>query len=211
MRAAPGKANLALSLVGYDEEVSKAVQWVFGDMMICADKESAQKVAFNKAIALKSVTVDGDVYDPSGSLSGGAAPSSSGLLIKVQELKVVEHELNGLQKELQSIAQELGAAKTTIETFKKAKRELDLKEHEVSLLESQVNDSSGARLLVELESAKTEMANLKEIINASKEKQKQATAECKALEKEMADFKNNKDSKLKEIKVSGDDASSACH
>lgn len=39
------------------------------------------------------------------------------------------------------------------------------------------------------------------MVNQAKEKQKQAAAECKKLEKEMADFKNNKDSKLIEIKV----------
>lgn len=36
---------------------------------------------------------------------------------------------------------------------------------------------------------------------ASKEKEKQAKADIKRLEKEMDDFKNNKDSKLAELKV----------
>jgi structural maintenance of chromosome 2 len=39
------------------------------------------------------------------------------------------------------------------------------------------------------------------VIEGAKEKQKVAAAECKRLEREMADFKDNKDSKLKEIKV----------
>jgi structural maintenance of chromosome 2 len=43
---------------------------------------------------------------------------------------------------------------------------------------------------------------LKAIIESAKEKQKTAQGEVKRLEKEMADFKNNKDSKLIEIKVS---------
>lgn len=46
------------------------------------------------------------------------------------------------------------------------------------------------------------MVELKEVVNQAKEKQKNASADCKRLEKEMDDFKNNKDSKLKEIKVS---------
>lgn len=48
---------------------------------------------------------------------------------------------------------------------------------------------------------KEELAKLRETIEESKAKQKQSVAECKRLEKEMADFKNNKDSKLKQIKV----------
>jgi len=50
--------------------------------------------------------------------------------------------------------------------------------------------------------AKQALSEFKEIIAQAKEKQKAAAAECKRLENEMNDFKNNKDSKLKEIKVS---------
>ena len=49
--------------------------------------------------------------------------------------------------------------------------------------------------------ARQTLAELKEVINQAKEKQKAAAADCKRLEREMDDFKNNKDSKLKEIKV----------
>lgn len=52
-----------------------------------------------------------------------------------------------------------------------------------------------------MEAARISLADLKEVVNQAKEKQKQASADCKRLEKEMADFKNNKDSKLNEIKV----------
>lgn len=52
-----------------------------------------------------------------------------------------------------------------------------------------------------MEATRKSLADLKEFINQAKEKQKQASADCKRLEKEMADFKNNKDSKLNEIKV----------
>ena len=39
------------------------------------------------------------------------------------------------------------------------------------------------------------------MINQAKQKQKAAAADSQRLEKEMDDFKNNKDSKLNEIKV----------
>jgi structural maintenance of chromosome 2 len=58
------------------------------------------------------------------------------------------------------------------------------------------------QIIAEVEAARKTLAEAKEIINGAKEKQKIALADCKRLEKEMDDFKNNKDSKLKEIKVS---------
>lgn len=143
---APGKVNLALSLIGYSDDVSAAMAYVFGDMLICADKEAAQKVTFNKAVGVKSVTLEGDVYDPSGTLSGGAAPSGNGILLKVQELNGLEKEIDACVRELTQINKDLSKAKATIDAYRKAKRELDLKEHEVSLLEQQVQSSNAAQV-----------------------------------------------------------------
>jgi structural maintenance of chromosome 2 len=120
--------------------------YVFGDVLICNDKESAQQVTFNKNVGVKSVTLDGDVYDPSGTLSGGAAPNSSGILVKVQELKVVEKEIAEHRRILDQVTKELNSAKAVIDKFKKDKRELDLKEHEVRLLEEQVGGSNATKV-----------------------------------------------------------------
>ncbi len=145
-KLAPGKVNLALDLVGYEDDVSAAMAYVFGDMLICQDKESAQAVTFNKNIGVKSVTLDGDVYDPSGTLSGGAAPSSSGILVKVQELKILEKGIAEHRRALEDVSRELNSAKKVIDQFKKDKRELELKEHEVRLLEEQVNGSNATKV-----------------------------------------------------------------
>jgi structural maintenance of chromosome 2 len=120
--------------------------YVFGDTFICADKQSAQIVTFNRDIGVKSVTLEGDVYDPSGTLSGGAAPSSSGLLVKVQELRSIEREIAEHRKVVDEVTRELQGAKAVIDGFRKDKRELDLREHEVRLLEEQVNGSNATKV-----------------------------------------------------------------
>jgi structural maintenance of chromosome 2 len=61
----------ALSLIEYDPAVHAAMQWVFGQTFICKDMETAKKITFHDRILKKSVTLDGDVFDPSGTLSGG--------------------------------------------------------------------------------------------------------------------------------------------
>ena len=132
--------------MGYDDDVSAAMSYVFGDTFICADKQSAQAVTFNKNIGVKSVTLEGDVYDPSGTLSGGAAPSSSGLLVKVQELRILEKEIEHHKSILDETKAELASAKKVIDQWRKDKRELDLKEHEVRLLEEQVNGSNATKV-----------------------------------------------------------------
>ena len=132
--------------MGYSDDVSAAMAYVFGDTFICADKQSAQAVTFNKDIGVKSVTLEGDVYDPSGTLSGGAAPSSGGILVKVQELRTLEKEISKHKQVLDEVSRELAGAKKVIDQYKKDKRELDLKEHEVRLLEEQVNGSNATKV-----------------------------------------------------------------
>ena len=61
----------ALSLIEYDPQIHPAMQWVFGLIFICKDMETAKKVTFHARILKKSVTLDGDVFDPSGTLAGG--------------------------------------------------------------------------------------------------------------------------------------------
>lgn len=120
--------------------------YVFGDTFICNDKQAAQAVTFNRNIGVKSVTLEGDVYDPSGTLSGGAAPNSSGILVKIQELKEIETEIQRNRAIVEDVSRELMTAKKTIDAFRKDKRDLDLRSHEVRLLEEQVGGSNATKV-----------------------------------------------------------------
>ncbi|ODO05464.1 hypothetical protein I350_04514 [Cryptococcus amylolentus CBS 6273] len=200
-KVAPGKVDLALDLVGYPKDVSSAMAYVFGRTFICADKRTAEAITFDKSIGVKSVTTEGDVYDPSGTLSGGSAPSSGGILVKVQELKAIEKEIGVHRRAIDEIRGTLQGAKKVIDQWRKDKKDLELREHEVRLLEERVSGSNATKIIAEVEAARKSLVDFKEIIDQAKEKQKQASADCKRLEKEMADFRDNKDSKLKEIKT----------
>ena len=118
--------------------------FVFGDTLICDDAESAKAVTFHPQVGLRSVTIQGDVYDPSGTISGGSAPSSSGLLVKVQALKRAEAALQEAKDELGRLEHEEQSGKAARDAWTKAKRDLEMKQHEVKLLEEQVTGSNAA-------------------------------------------------------------------
>ena len=145
-RIAPGKVRVALSLVGYPEEVSNAMAYVFGDTLICDDAESAKAVTFSREVGTRSVRLAGDVYDPSGTLSGGAAPSSSGVLVKVQELQRAERALAEARSRLESLEGEIERGRAGREQWRRMAGELEIREHEMHLLEEQVGGSNAARV-----------------------------------------------------------------
>ncbi|KAF9005165.1 condensin complex subunit SMC2 [Cyathus striatus] len=200
-KLAPGKVRAALSLVGFAPQVAKAITYVFSDALICDDAESAKTVTFSREVGVRSVTLEGDVYDPSGTLSGGSAPSGSGTLIQVQELLEVQARLTDAQTELAGLEDEEQRSKKVRTEWRELSRQLEIKEHEMKLLQEQVEGSNSSRIATELEDKKKEIADLKTALQAARDKQKVAQDECKRLERDMAEFKNNKDGKIDELKT----------
>ena len=47
------------------------MEFVFGSVLVCSDIDTASKVAYDPKVSRKCVTLEGDVVDPQGTLSGG--------------------------------------------------------------------------------------------------------------------------------------------
>ena len=143
-KLAPGKVDLALSLVGYEKDVSAAMEFVFGSTLVCNDAEAAKKVTFDPAVGLTSVTLEGDVYNPSGTLSGGSSPNSSGVLVTLQKLNIITKEIHKLEGELHTLQTLMAQEKKKLDSARKTKQELDLKNHEIKLTEDQIGGNSSS-------------------------------------------------------------------
>lgn len=143
-KLAPGKVDLALSLIGYDDEVSAAMEYVFGSTLVCEDAETAKRVTFDPAVRMKSVTLEGDVYDPSGTLSGGSSPNSSNVLVTLQKLNEISSQLKGQEGELSNLQALMSKEKKKLDSARKIKQELDIKSHEIKITEDQINGNSSS-------------------------------------------------------------------
>lgn len=203
-KIAPGKVDLALSLVGYDDEVSTAMEYVFGNTLICADAETAKRVTFDPAVRMRSITLEGDSYDPSGTLSGGSSPNSSGVLVTLQKFNELTKELNAKKRVLSELQSTMLREKKKLDQARKIKQELDLKSHEIKLTEEQIGSNSSSSIIQEVENMKQNIIQLKSDLAEAKKRQEEATKDVKRIEKDMKDFNNNKDAKLVELQVSLD-------
>lgn len=79
-------------LIKYDEELKNAMEFIFGNVFICRDMNVAKQVTFHDRIKRKCVTLDGDVIDPSGTLSGGAPQKTGPVLLQLSEMQ--QYEVN---------------------------------------------------------------------------------------------------------------------
>ena len=120
--------------------------YVFGGTFVCDDAATAKQITFSKEVGVKSVTLDGDVYDPSGTLSGGAAPNSSGILVKVQQLLEVEGRLQEARQRLAQLEDEERRGSATRQQWRGLANTLKVKEHELGLKQQQVDGSNASRV-----------------------------------------------------------------
>ncbi len=128
--------------------MQKAVAYIFGDTLICDDAVSAKAVTFAREVSARSVTLQGDVYDPSGTLSGGAPPNTSNVLVQVQELLAVEERLHAARTQLDALLQEEQKSRGVRETWRDLGRDMEIRAHELKLLQEQVGGSSAALVRV---------------------------------------------------------------
>lgn len=198
-KLAPGKVDLALSLIGYDDEITAAMEYVFGSTLVCDDAETAKRMTFDPSVRMKSVTLEGDVYDPSGTLSGGSSPQSSGVLVTLQQLNRILGDLSSEEDRLATLQRTMQREKKKLEAAKKIKQELDLKAHEISLTEEQIRGNSASSIIQAVGEMKANITKLKEDLANAKVRYDAATDDVKRIEKDMAEFSGNKNSKLAEL------------
>lgn len=203
-KIAPGKVDLALTLVGYDNEVSTAMDYVFGNTLICANAETAKRVTFDPSVRMKSITLEGDSYDPSGTLSGGSSPNSSGVLVTLQKLNELTKELDAQERDLAELQATISREKKKLDQARKIKQELDLKVHEIKLTDEQIGGNSSSSIIQEVQNMKESVAQLKIDLVQAKKRQDEAARDVKRIEKDMKDFDSNKDGKLVELQSSLD-------
>uniref|UniRef100_A0AAQ5Y5M7 SMC hinge domain-containing protein n=1 Tax=Amphiprion ocellaris TaxID=80972 RepID=A0AAQ5Y5M7_AMPOC len=143
--------HTALSLVGYESDLRKAMEYVFGSTLVCDTLDNAKKVAFDRQVMTKTVTLGGDIFDPQGTLSGGARSQSASVLSSLQEVKEVQDNLNSKESQLQETERQLASLKGTAEKYRQLKQQHELKVEEEQILQAKVQQSSFHQQQEELE------------------------------------------------------------
>ncbi|XP_009813715.2 structural maintenance of chromosomes protein 2 [Gavia stellata] len=198
--------HLALSLVGYESELQKAMEYVFGTTLICNDMNNAKKVTFDKRIMMRSVTLDGDVFDPQGTLHGGACSQAAPILSKLQEIKDIEVELKTKESELETVENELASLKNVAERYRQLKQQWEMKSEEAELLQTKLHQSAYHKREEELLALKKTIVACEETLKKTEESQKKAEDKYKVLENKMKNAEAECEKELKSAQQKLDSA-----
>ncbi|XP_044586248.1 structural maintenance of chromosomes protein 2 [Cotesia glomerata] len=197
-----GKDNVktALSLIEYPNELSAAMSFIFGNVLICKDLTVAKKVAFDKNIMTKCVTLEGDVCDPSGTLSGGAPASAGSILTKLSGYKELLNQLDAKQANLKALDLEISDETSKAECWSKIKEKFVHQEHQVEAARQMLAVDEHFQLEEEIKGLTEKIKAAEEKIKVNRELKKKNDARVKVLEKQLEDIDSVQEQQLKEVK-----------
>ncbi|XP_010212753.1 PREDICTED: structural maintenance of chromosomes protein 2, partial [Tinamus guttatus] len=197
--------HLALCLIEYEPELQKAMEYVFGTTFVCDSMNNAKRVTFDKRIMIKSVTLDGETFDPQGTLSGGSSSGAAPILSKVQEIKEVQKELREKEFELKTVENELINLKNVAEKYRQLKQQWEMKCEEAELLQAKLQQSAYHKQEEELNALRKTIEQCEETLLKTKESQKIAKGKYKVLEDKMKNAGAEREKELKDAQQKLDD------
>ncbi|KAJ7982522.1 Structural maintenance of chromosomes protein [Quillaja saponaria] len=192
-------AEVALSLVGYGDELKSAMEYVFGTTFVCKTTDAAKEVAFNREIHTPSVTLEGDVFQPSGLLTGGSRKGGGDLLRKLHELAEAESRLEVHQQRLSEIEAKISKLLPLQKRFMNLKAQLELKTYDLSLFQGRAEQNEHHKLG---ELVKKIEEELQEAKSAAQEKQllyEDCLNTVSLLEKSIKEHDNSREGRLKDL------------
>ena len=118
-----GCFGLASSLVDYNRDIDNVVSNLLGNTVIVDNLNTAVTLAKSSGYAFRIVTLDGDVVNPQGSLTGGSKKAeSSNLIGREREIETLGIEIIKLEKRVEEINKEIALDS---EKFTSQKKKLD--------------------------------------------------------------------------------------
>nr|CAH8876488.1 unnamed protein product [Trichobilharzia regenti] len=173
-----GKANVitALSLVDYDDALKPVMEYVFGDVLVCPDMDIAKRVAFHATIARRTVTLEGDVFDPQGTLSGGSRnPATQNLLTRIFEWRDVETAAENCEEKVAQGVIGIRNAKARAEKIRELREALNSCRHSLHISETEMRQTDKHRLHADLLATKDELKQVEKLMHEAKERLAQAS------------------------------------
>ena len=152
-----GFVGIASQLVTYDARYDGIFQNLLGRTVVVEDLDCGVNMARRYQNRFRIVTLDGQVINRGGSMTGGSVSRSAGVLSRASELSGLREQLTGLKA---SLGQAAHRAEETGRDLQKAQYELDV---------AREQQQNAAQQVLALETRSQHYDSLRETLNATLE------------------------------------------
>ena len=193
-----GFVDEAVNLLSYDKRYDSIIRNLLGKTVVAEDMDSAINIAKRYSYRFKIVTLDGQVINAGGSMTGGSRTQNAGILSRGTQIEELKKEVAEKQKKLDALKesyklllQELNSCRAELEGARadlinsqeakiRAEGELRLSEEQYSQYEKAVLE-----LRAEKTSSDERIAAMKKISDEADERIEKLSKEIEDKEKEL--------------------------
>lgn len=101
----PGVVGLAAELIGSPAQYAGVVRHLLGNILVTRELKQALKLAREAKFSIRIVTLDGDIVNAGGSLTGGSLnKKNTGLLARPREIKELEQGIAKKHAEIEALS-----------------------------------------------------------------------------------------------------------
>ncbi|MDQ1003757.1 chromosome segregation protein [Neobacillus niacini] len=216
----PSLVGSAVDLVSFDPKYSEVISNLLGNVVITKDLKGANELAKILQYRCRMVTLDGDIVNPGGSMTGGAQKQKTSSLLtrkgELEELKekliIMSEKTSSLESHVKALKEDVKTHELELETMRRFGEELrqqeqtlkgDLREAEFEAKNIndrlKIYDLEKGQLAEEQKTIVTRKAELKEAIDSYKEKIAFLDVQIAKLTEQKTNDISSKETLTKEI------------
>ncbi len=221
-----GIIGIASDLIQYSKKYENIILNLLGRTVIVQDMDTAIRVAKDNGYSFRIITVDGDVINPSGAITGGSvAKKTVNILGRGREIEKLQKEIKKLEEQIQKLEQEKENYETSIQnvletassferelqeieiTYATGKEKINAIEDNIGRIETRLNKlkEESKKLDEQKEEStknKTEFQEQIEAINEENEKLKKFITEFAELNKDNQKYVDDLNFDITNLKIS---------
>ena len=167
-----GYVGIASDLIKYDKKYQDIIENLLGRTVIVDKMETAIKIAKQNKYAFRIITLEGDVINPSGAITGGSvAKKTVNILGRGREIEKLEKEIKTKNKKIESLEEEKkDFEKSIVDIFEESKNlEKELQEIDITYATEKQKLLSIEQNISKLETRISKLKEEKENIKKQKE------------------------------------------
>ena len=177
-----GSVGMGDALISFDPAYANVFSNLLGRVAVAQNLDKAMAIARKFGHRFRIVTLDGQVLNAGGSMTGGSVSRSAGILSRANELERLNRQKDGLAADLKTASDELAQAQREVTA---AQYELDaaaaqLREAEDAVLKYSERADSAAAQLADLELRRQALASERGQVRRRMEENTGSTAQAKA-------------------------------
>jgi chromosome segregation protein len=176
----PSLVGSAVSLVKYEGKYEEVIQNLLGNVVVTKDLKGANELAKILQYRCRLVTLDGDIVNPGGSMTGGAVKQKNSSLltrkVELEELKgklvLMDEKTTAIENQVKSLKESVSVNEQAIEKIREFGEELRLTEQSLKgdLREAEIEEKNINDRLAIYDQEKGQFSSEQQSLTARKEK-----------------------------------------